>query len=192
MPHPKPAALAFAACLAAPAVVGAEIALSANDTKGALENGRIRVLPEAAPDTLSVIDLSADPPALHAEIPVPASVVGPPDSVALTPDERLALVTANQVPDPAGPGRTTAGNTMAVVDLAASPPRLLATLPTGAGPAGVSVNREGTLALVANRSEGMVSLYRIRGQEVTPTGKVEVGPAAPAAPPAVPPGMITG
>lgn len=172
-----PAALALATLAAAPPAARAQIALSANDNKVVLENGRTRAVPDARPDTLSVIDLSASPPALRAEIQVPASVVGPPLSVAITPDERLALVTANQVPDPANPGRTVPGSSMAVVDLTANPPRVVGTVPTGAAPAGVSINCAGTLALVANRAEGTVSAYRIQGQEVTPIGKVEIGPA---------------
>jgi DNA-binding beta-propeller fold protein YncE len=172
------AGLAWLGLLAASAAVGAQVAVSVNDNKLVLENGATRVVRDPAPDTLSVIDLSASPPALRAEIPVPASVVGPPTSVAVTLDGRLALATANQVPDPANPGRLIPGSTMAVVDLAANPPRVAATVPTGAAPAGVSVNRAGTLALVANRGEGTVSVYRIQDGQVTPAGKVEVGPAS--------------
>jgi DNA-binding beta-propeller fold protein YncE len=153
----------------------AELALSANDNKLVLENGVTRVVRDAAPDTVSVIDLAASPPALRAEIPVPSSVVGPPLSVAITPDERMALATANQRPDPADPAKMIPGITMAVIDLTANPPRITATVPTGAAPAGVSINRAGTMALVANRAEGTVSIYRIQGGQVTPAGKVEIG-----------------
>lgn len=173
-----PACAALAAVALAPGPARAEIALSANDNKAVLENGVVRILRDAPPDTLSVIDLSASPPALRAEIQVPASVVGPPLSVALTPDERLALVTANQRPDPADPAKLIPGHSMTVVDLTANPPRIAATLPTGAGPAGVSINRAGTLALVANRAEGTVSVYRIHGGQVTSAGKVEIGPVS--------------
>lgn len=177
-PWPPLAGLGLSALLllAAPAGAGAQIAVSANDNKVVLEQGRTRIVRDAPPDTLSVIDLSVQPPRLRAETAVPASVVGPPTSVAITPDERLALVTANQRPDPADPGKLVPGSTMAVVDLAANPPRVVATLPTGLGPAGVSINRAGTLALVANRAEGTVGIYRIHGGEVTPAGKVEIGP----------------
>ena len=85
---------ALAALLGAlPPHAAAQLALSANDNKLVLENGRTRTVRDAAPDTLSVIDLGARPPAVRAEISVPTSVVGPPSSVAITPDERLALVT---------------------------------------------------------------------------------------------------
>ncbi|MBD0274636.1 MAG: YncE family protein, partial [Acetobacteraceae bacterium] len=173
------ATLALAVPLAPARTQQAEIALSANDNKAVLENGTVRTAREPAPDTLSVIDLSANPPRVRAEIQVPASVVGPPSSVAVSPDGRLALVTANQRHDPADPSKLIPGNSMAVVDLASNPVRVSATLNTGSGPAGVSINRAGTLALVANRAEGTVSVYRIKdGTTVTPAGKVEIGPVS--------------
>lgn len=180
-PSTSPARLAGAATLAVLLGAGpaaAQIAVSVNDNKLVLEDGRVRTLPESPPDTLSVLDLSQNPPVLRAEIPVPASVVGPPASVALTPDERLALVTANQKRDPADPAKLVPGDSLSVVDLAADPPRIVATLPTGAGPAGLSINRAGTLALVANRNAGTVSVFSIEGGEVRPAGTVEIGPAA--------------
>ena len=156
----------------------AQLLLSANDNKVVLENGVVRTLRESAPDSLTVIDLASGTPRIRAEIAVPASVIGPPVSVAITPDERLALVTANQQRDPSDPARLVAGNTMAVVDLTASPPRVTATLTTGTGPAGVSINRAGTLALVANRAEGTVGVFRIANGQVTSIGKVEIGPVS--------------
>jgi 6-phosphogluconolactonase (cycloisomerase 2 family) len=175
-----PACAALALALAAPAAAAqAQIALSANDNKLVLDNGATRTARDPAPDTLSVIDLSANPPRLRGEIQVPASVVGPPSSVAIAPNERLALVTANQRHDPADPSKLVPGNSMAVVDLSSNPPRVAATVQTGSGPAGVSINRAGTLALVANRAEGTVSVYRIQnGTAVAPAGKVEIGPVS--------------
>lgn len=163
--------------LAAMTPAAAELAVSVNDNKAVLVNGVVTIVANPAPDTLAVIDLAANPPKLVAEIPVPASVVGPPVSVAMTPDQRLALVTANQKADPANPARTIPGNTLSVVDLAATPPKLVATLETGAGPAGLSISPDGTLALVANRAAGTVSAFRIQGGEVTPAGTIEIGPA---------------
>src|SRR4029453_112401 len=65
-------------------------------------------------------------------------------------------------------------NTMSVVDLKATPPKVIATLETGKNPAGLSITRQGTLALVANRGEGTVSVYTIQGKTVTPAGKVAI------------------
>jgi DNA-binding beta-propeller fold protein YncE len=173
-----PAAMLLALA-APPAPAWAQIALSANDNKVVLVDGATRTARDPAPDTLSIIDLATTPPRLRGEIQVPASVVGPPSSVAITPNERLALVTANQRHDPADPSKLVPGNSMTVVDLSTNPPRVAATLTTGTAPAGVSINRAGTLALVANRAEGTVSVYRIvNGTTVSAAGKVEIGPVS--------------
>ena len=160
----------------APAAL-AQIAISANDNKVALVNGAVQVVQNPAPDTITVIDLKASPPRAIAEIPVPASVVGPPLSVAITPDEGLALVTSAMKVDPADRTKTINDNRVSVVDLSSNPPHVVATLEAGASPAGVSINRQGTLALVANRGEGTVSAFTIQGKTVTSVGKVAVGPA---------------
>ena len=166
--------LALAACAGQQASESTHgwLAISANDNKAVLRNGVVTVVPNAAPDTVTLIDLRASPPAVVAEIEAPASVVGPPLSVAVAPDESIALVTAamrlagdKQVPD----------NRVSVIDLKANPPRVIAILQAGAGVAGISINREGTLALAANRSEGTVSIFAINGKNVTHVGKIPVG-----------------
>jgi DNA-binding beta-propeller fold protein YncE len=163
----------LALLIVVPAAHG-QLLLSTNDNKVALVNGVTTVVKSPPPDTLTVVDIKGWPPKVVAELDVPGSVVGPPFSVALTPDEALALVTANEKLDPADPTQRIANNTMSVVDLKASPPRIIATLETGKNPAGVSITRQGTLALVANRGEGTVSLYTIQGKTVTPAGKVAI------------------
>lgn len=163
------------AILALPAPGQAQIAVSVNDNKVQLVNGVSQVVANPAPDTLTLFDLKASPPKVVAEIPVPASVVGPPLSVAIAPDESLALVTCAMKIDPADATKQVPDNRVSVVDLKSSPPKVIATLEAGKGPAGVSINRQGTLALVANRSEGTVSIYTVQGQTVTPAGKVTIG-----------------
>jgi DNA-binding beta-propeller fold protein YncE len=64
-----------------------------------------------------------------------------------------------------------------VIDLHANPPRVSQTLELGNGPSGISINRAGTLALVANRMAGTVSVLRIQDGQVSVVGTVEVGPA---------------
>jgi hypothetical protein len=94
-------------------------------------NGVATVVKSPPPDTLTVIDLKAWPPKVVAELDVPGSVVGPPFSVAVSSDESLALVTANEKLDSADPTKRVPNNTMSVVDLKARPPRIIATLETG-------------------------------------------------------------
>ncbi len=151
-----------------------QLLLSTNDNKVTLVNGVATVVKSPPPDTLTVIDIKSWPPKVMAEVDVPGSVVGPPFSVAVTPDESLALVTANEKLDPSDPTKRIPNNAMSVVDLTSTPPKVIATLETGKNPAGVSITRQGTLALVANRGEGTVSVYTVQGKTVTPTGKVTV------------------
>ena len=108
---------------------------------------------------------------------MPVSVVGPPSSVAITPDQGLALVTSAMKIDPADPTKQVPDNRVTVMDLTATPAGAIATLEAGAGAAGLSINRQGKLALVANRSEGTVSVFSIQGKTVTPLGKVTIADA---------------
>ena len=157
----------------------AEIAVSANDGKMVLIDGAATVVKNPPPDTVTIIDIGATPPKAIAEIEVPASIVGPPSSVALTPDQGLALVTSAMKLDPKDPAKTVNDNRLTIIDLKAQPPKVIATLETGASPAGLSINKAGTLALVANRGEGTVSIFTIAGKTVAPAGKVTVaGPAS--------------
>jgi DNA-binding beta-propeller fold protein YncE len=167
----------LAVAVAAPVVADAQIAVSANDNKVALVNGVVTVVNGAPPDTVSVLDLKASPPRVIGEVQAPASVVGPPLNVAVTPDESLALVTASNKLDPNDRTKQTPNDQVSVIDLKANPPKVLATLLAGRGPAGVSINRQGTLALVSNFVDGTVSVFTIQGKTVTPAGTVEVGGA---------------
>src|SRR4051794_2649609 len=65
-------------------------AQSRRTTKGVSRQRRRQTVPNAQPDTVAIIDLSANPPKLLAELQVPASVAGPPGSVAVAADESLA------------------------------------------------------------------------------------------------------
>jgi DNA-binding beta-propeller fold protein YncE len=176
----SPWCLLVIAMLASLALAGAgeaQLAVSANDNKVVLVNGVATVVQNPAPDTITIIDLKPFPPRVVAEVNLPASVVGPPLSVAITPDEGLALVTSAMKIDPADPTKQVPDNRLAVIDLKASPPAVIATLETGKSPAGLSINRQGTLALVANRAEGTVSVFSIKGKTVTPAGTVTVSDA---------------
>src|SRR4051795_4981167 len=153
----------------------AEIVVTANDGKMVLENGSAVVRKQPLPDTVSVIDFTDGGLKLSGEVPAPASVVGPPPSVAIAPDGAFALVTGAMKLDPADTTKTVPDDKLSVIDLKSSPPKVLATLQAGAGAAGVSINRAGTLALVANRSEGTVSVFSIAGHTLTPVGKISLG-----------------
>ena len=172
-----------------------EMAISANDGKVKLVDGVVQVQKDGK-DTISIIDLDANPPKIVIELEVPASVVGPPMSVAIGPKEDFALVTGAMKINPADATKQVPDNKLTVIDLATEgggivgslkkvagigakvapvTPKILATLEAGAGAAGVSINKTGTLALVANRSEGTISVFTIAGKTLTAAGKVDLG-----------------
>ncbi|MFL5423440.1 MAG: YncE family protein, partial [Myxococcales bacterium] len=157
------------------APASAQIAVSSNDNKVNLVNGVVKIVADPKPDTVAVIDLKASPPKVIGEVEAPGSVVGPPFSVAITPDESLALVTSSQKVDPADPTKTVADNRVSVIDLRAKPPAVIATLEAGKGASGVSINRQGTLALVANRNAGSISIFTIEGKTVSAAGTLALG-----------------
>jgi DNA-binding beta-propeller fold protein YncE len=173
----RPAKLGFALALVPLLTVGAtaQILVSANDNKAVLVNGANVVPVNPAADTVSILDLGVSPPKLIGEVKAPASVVGPPQSVAISRDESFALVTGAFKVDPADPKKAIPDNKLSVIDLKAKPPAVIATLEAGLGAAGVSINNAGTLALVANRSEGTVSVFTIADNKLTPAGKIQLG-----------------
>jgi DNA-binding beta-propeller fold protein YncE len=153
----------------------AQLAVSSNDGKAVLVNGVNTVPPKPADDTVTIIDLGVSPPKVIGELKAPSSVVGPPQNVAITPDESIALVAASMKVDPADPTKLTPDNRLSVIDLKAKPPAVIATIETALGPSGISINHAGTLALIANANGGVVSILTISGKTVTAAGKVDLG-----------------
>jgi DNA-binding beta-propeller fold protein YncE len=153
----------------------AEIMVVASDHKLVLENGMPTVVQHASADTVAVVDIGAAVPRQLAVLEVPNSAIGPPLSVAVTPDERLALVTAAMKIDPNDAGEQVPDNRVSVIDLAASPPKILGTVAVGAGASGVGIAPNGRLALVADRFAGSVSVLRMDGTSVVRLDTVDVG-----------------
>lgn len=154
-----------------------KLAVSANDAKVELENGTARAVKHPQPDSVSIIDLTRTPPTIIAQVEAPTSVAGPPYAVAVSSDESLALVSAATRVDPADATRIIPNNVLSVIDLEATPPRVIQTLEAGAGASGISINAATTLALVANRGEGTVSVFTIAAKTLTPAGKLQLGDA---------------
>ena len=152
----------------------AQIAVSSNDNKAVWVDGANTVPARPRPDTVTVLDLSGQAPRVIAELEVPGGWSAPPQSVAVVPDESMALITSSAKLDPRDATKTVFNDLLSVIDLESSPPRLLTTLRTGQRAAGVSINPAGTLALVANRADGTVSVFTIAGKIVTPAGTVDL------------------
>ena len=173
-PFPTSAIALLLLLVLAPAVGRSQIAVSSNDHKIALVNGFVTQVSNPPLDTADIIDMNVFPPRIIATLNVPGGISGPPQAVAITPDEAIALVTSSQKPDPATPGHVVTNDVLTVIDLQAKPPKVIATLHTGGQAGGISMNRAGTLALVATRIDGGVAVFGIRGKEVTPLGKVQI------------------
>ena len=154
--------------------VHAQIAVSANDTTEILVDGVHVVVPNASPDTVTLIDLGARPPRVVGELNAPSSWSGPPQMVAVTPDESIALVASSLTVNPADPTQTTPDTRVSVIALKASPPAVIRTLEAGLFPNGIAINARGTLALVANRGDSTVSIYTISGTRVEPAGRISL------------------
>ena len=155
--------------------VGAEWFVSVQDGKQMLDNGVIKTV--EGEDTLAIIELNAGKLSVRAEIAVPASVIGPPTSVAVTPDGTLAIVTSGYRRNPADPTKTVENDVVSVVDLSGRTLRIVDTVKVGKAPCGVSVSPDGKLALVANHNDGTVSVLSIDGEKVTAIDQVSVGDA---------------
>ena len=167
--------LAAAALLAVLFAIGsaaraeAQYLVSGNDEKRSWdENGQALVLPPGK-DTVSIIDIrNRVEPRVIANLPLMNTIAGPPTSLAITPDNRLALIANGLLWTADGTRwKGVPDDKLFVVDLAAAPPRVAATIAVGRQPAGMAINRAGTLALVANRADDSVSVLAIKGSQVT-------------------------
>ena len=127
-------------------------------------------------DAVAIVDIS-DPaqPKLVGTLPLANSVAGPPTNLQITPDGRLGLVASSLANQPKDAGFSAApDDTLHVIDLTARPPQLIETIKVGRFPSGLSINRAGTLALVANRAGKSVSVLTIEGATVRQVAEVVV------------------
>jgi len=174
---PAPAVVLLLVCAFVHGPVWAShLIVIANDGKEPHRDGSYRVLASPQPDSVLVLDASTFPPRVVAEIPnVPNSNSGPPQSLCLTPDERLVLVSAPNHIDPSDPTKLIADDYVSVVDLEASPPRVIDTVMVGKRPLGIACSPTGRVALVADWADATVSVLTIDGTHVTRTAAITVG-----------------
>ncbi len=155
-----------------------QLMLVANDEKQSWDDAGRAQLGAPGRDTVQVLDIGSDPlaPRMLGTLPMPNTIAGPPTNLAITPDEKLALVANSlNVVEEGGARKAVPDNRLFVIDLSATPPKLIDTLAVGKQPSGLSINRAGTLALVANRADNSVGVLRIAGQKVTLIDTVPVG-----------------
>ncbi len=155
----------------------AQTLIVGNDEKpGWDENGK-QITREPGHDTLSVIDISKpEAPRIAATIPLINSIAGPPTNLAVSPSGDIALVANSLEPVTQGwAHRLDPDNKVFLVDLKATPPKVIGTITVGKQPSGLAISPKGDLALVANRADGTISVLSIRGKDILVVDTVTVG-----------------
>jgi DNA-binding beta-propeller fold protein YncE len=77
--------------------------------------------------------------------------------------------------DPQNPDKIVPDNRVTVIDLKATPPKSVQQVTAGDGAAGVSISPDGALVLVANRTEGTISVFAVKEKRLESVGKVDLG-----------------
>src|ERR1700719_5399241 len=177
------------AAFALPIEGRAQLLITGNDEKVSFdENTGKTITHPAGKDTVSIIDIrDRVKPKIVANLPLMNTITGPPVNLAISRDQRLALV-ANSL-DWVKDGDSWKGvpdNKVYVIDLTVSPPAQIATVEAGKQPSAMAINQAGTLALVANRADDTVSVLKLDGKKVTLAGSVSLAGA-----PTTPGGMVS-
>jgi DNA-binding beta-propeller fold protein YncE len=169
--------LGVALCCAASGA-RAQYLVTGNDEKRGYDDKGKMIETAPGKDSVSIVDIANRvQPKIVATLPLKNSIHGPPTNVAITPDNRLALIAnaVDSVSDDNGGYKNVPDDEVYVVDLTASPPKIVETLHVGKQPSGIAINRAGTFALIADRAENAISVVRIGGMIVKYTGSIPLG-----------------
>src|SRR5712691_13566251 len=137
-------ATALAAC---PPPALADLMVIGNDEKVVFDAEGNRTFVAPGKDTISIVDITdREAPKILISFPLMNSIFGPPVNLAITPDERLAIVanSVDWIQDGANwkPGPDTK---LYVLNLKTSPVSHIATVEIGKQPSGLAINRAGNL-----------------------------------------------
>jgi DNA-binding beta-propeller fold protein YncE len=154
------------------AAFAADLIVSANDAKYVRVLGRDTYPEGTGPDTLTVLDTSLLPPEIKATVDVEHTVIGPPQAVAITPDGKLAIVGALTRYDYVAK-KVIFDTFLQVIDLEATPPKLIDKVELGQHSQGLSINPEGTL-LLAGTVGGTVAVLAIEGKAIKLVEQIKV------------------
>jgi WD40 repeat protein len=150
----------------------ADLIVSANDAKYVRVLGRDTYPEGTGPDTLTLLDASHFPPEIKATVDVEHTVIGPPQAVAITPDGKLAIVGAPTRYD-YDAKKVIFDTFLQVIDLEATPPKLIDKVELGQHSQGLSINPEGTL-LLAGTLGGTVAVLEIEGKAIQLVEQIKV------------------
>ncbi len=163
-------ALVVLAMLAMPA--HADLAVSANDGKQVLADGKQEVPVPLGQDSVSILDFGAGKLRVVATVAAPASVIGPPRSVAITPDGAYAIVTCARRVRADGKD-IEPDDRVSVIDLKTA--KIVSSTRAGAGASGIAIDPGGKRVLIANRAAGTLSLFAFAGGALTPVATIPIG-----------------
>jgi DNA-binding beta-propeller fold protein YncE len=162
---------------ALPTGARAQLMIIGNDEKVGWNDAGAPVFAPPGKDSVLVVDIGApEAPKIVANLPLMNSIFGPPTNLAITPDERLAIVanSMNWVQEGAA-WKPVPDNKLYVIDLKARPPKHIATVEVGKQPSGLAINGRGDLALVTNRADNSISVLSIMHDEVKLIDTVTIG-----------------
>ena len=155
----------------------AELMIIGNDEKVMFDDNGTPTFSAPGKDTVSIVDISnREAPRIVANLPLMNSIFGPPTNLAITPDERLALVANSMswVQDGAA-WKAVPDTKLYVIDLKVSPPTHIATVQVGKQPSGLAISKAGDLALVTNRADSSITVLSIQGDQVKVADTVSIG-----------------
>lgn len=150
----------------------AQLILSGNENKIDLTSGLPRWVAKVPVDTLTILDFKTFPPRVEHLSPVSNSVIGPPSNIAVTPNGALALIADSIKVDPQDETKYVPHDGIHILDLAQR--KVIGSVAAGLQPSGISIARDGKLALVANRAGGTVSVLKIHDRQVSVIQTVKV------------------
>jgi DNA-binding beta-propeller fold protein YncE len=146
--------------------------VSTNDAKYRRVDGRDTYDTDAPSDSLDLIDASEFPPRIVASVDIATTIAGPPQAVAISPDARMAVVSAPNRYD-AAKSESLFENDLQVVDLAATPPRVVQKVATSHHPQGVAFHPGGGLLLAATLG-GTVECFAVHEGQLTRIAELQV------------------
>jgi DNA-binding beta-propeller fold protein YncE len=170
--------LALLGWLAARPAMAAPFMIVGNDEKPGTDAQGKPIVNPTGKDSVQIVDLAnPEAPKIVATLPLENSIVGPPVNLGISPNGHLALVADSMtVTQDNGTNKLTPTDKLFVIDMTASPPKLVQTLTVGKQPSGLSFSPKGDIALVCNRADGTISILKIDGMQVTEAGRVTVSP----------------
>jgi DNA-binding beta-propeller fold protein YncE len=160
-----------------PSAAQADLMIIGNDEKVVWDAEGNRKFVAPGKDTVSIVDITdREAPKILVSVPLMNSIFGPPVNLAITPDERLAIVanSVDWVQDGAN-WKPAPDTKLYVFNLKTSPPSHVGTIQIGKQPSGLAINRAGNLALVANRNDKSISVLSIQGNDVKLIDTVPMG-----------------